>query len=101
MKKLMGIYRYHCPFSFLVSLKFLDNFLYWVLIICVCLFYICRLFGYGMGIHLLQSEDPESMPKKTEINPKDNHISFQVILGIRTVCVCVCVCVVYGLIWSS
>ncbi|KAK7851183.1 hypothetical protein CFP56_042666 [Quercus suber] len=30
-----------------------------------------------MGIHLLQLEDPESMPKKTEINPKDNHISFQ------------------------
>ncbi|OAY69830.1 hypothetical protein ACMD2_26930 [Ananas comosus] len=36
-----------------------------------------RLFNYGIGIHLLQSEDPESMPKKAEINPKDNHISFQ------------------------
>ncbi|XP_044497347.1 metallothiol transferase FosB-like isoform X2 [Mangifera indica] len=35
------------------------------------------LFGYGIGIHLLQSEDPESLPKKSEINPKDNHISFQ------------------------
>ncbi|KAH7547380.1 glyoxylase I 4 [Ziziphus jujuba] len=35
------------------------------------------LFGYGIGIHLLQSEDPENMPKKSEINPKDNHISFQ------------------------
>ncbi|KAF5739102.1 putative lactoylglutathione lyase [Tripterygium wilfordii] len=35
------------------------------------------LFGYGIGIHLLQSEDPEKMPKKHEINPKDNHISFQ------------------------
>ncbi|XP_004236038.1 glyoxylase I 4 [Solanum lycopersicum] len=35
------------------------------------------LFSYGIGIHLLQSEDPEKMPKKTEINPKDNHISFQ------------------------
>ncbi|CAI0389481.1 unnamed protein product [Linum tenue] len=35
------------------------------------------LFGYGIGIHLLQSEDPESMPKISEINPKDNHISFQ------------------------
>ncbi|KAK9137682.1 hypothetical protein Sjap_008276 [Stephania japonica] len=35
------------------------------------------LFGYGLGIHLLQSEDPENMIKKTEINPKDNHISFQ------------------------
>ncbi|KAJ0987911.1 hypothetical protein J5N97_006267 [Dioscorea zingiberensis] len=35
------------------------------------------LFNYGIGIHLLQSEDPENMAKKTEINPKDNHISFQ------------------------
>ncbi|XP_068648627.1 glyoxylase I 4-like [Aristolochia californica] len=35
------------------------------------------LFGYGIGIHLLQSEDPETMPKKSQINPKDNHISFQ------------------------
>lgn len=35
------------------------------------------LFGYGIGIHLLQSEDPEKMQKKSEINPKDNHISFQ------------------------
>ncbi|PON90132.1 Glyoxalase-like domain containing protein [Trema orientale] len=35
------------------------------------------LFGHGIGIHLLQSENPENMIKKTEINPKDNHISFQ------------------------
>ncbi|KAK3219426.1 hypothetical protein Dsin_013396 [Dipteronia sinensis] len=35
------------------------------------------LFGFGIGIHLLQSEDPEKLPKKTEINLKDNHISFQ------------------------
>ncbi|XAR50565.1 hypothetical protein NMG60_11004920 [Bertholletia excelsa] len=35
------------------------------------------LFSYGVGIHLLQAEDPESLPKKSEINPKDNHISFQ------------------------
>ncbi|PIA42492.1 hypothetical protein AQUCO_02000146v1 [Aquilegia coerulea] len=35
------------------------------------------LFNYGIGIHLLQSEDPDNMSKKTEINPKDNHISFQ------------------------
>ncbi|XP_077242979.1 glyoxylase I 4-like [Tasmannia lanceolata] len=34
-------------------------------------------FNYGIGIHLLQSENPESMLKKNEINPKDNHISFQ------------------------
>ncbi|KAG0486352.1 hypothetical protein HPP92_008447 [Vanilla planifolia] len=36
------------------------------------------LFNYGIGIHLLQSEDPKNMPpQKREINPKDNHISFQ------------------------
>ncbi|RAL49953.1 hypothetical protein DM860_002244 [Cuscuta australis] len=35
------------------------------------------LFSYGIGIHLLQSEDPENLPNKSEINPKDNHISFQ------------------------
>ncbi|XP_022891624.1 uncharacterized protein LOC111406429, partial [Olea europaea var. sylvestris] len=35
------------------------------------------LFGHGIGIHLLQSEDPESLTKKTAINPKDNHMSFQ------------------------
>ncbi|KAL3528856.1 hypothetical protein ACH5RR_008178 [Cinchona calisaya] len=35
------------------------------------------LFSYGIGIHLLQSENPDGMPEKTEINPKDNHISFQ------------------------
>ncbi|KAG0493799.1 hypothetical protein HPP92_004793 [Vanilla planifolia] len=35
------------------------------------------LFNYGIGIHLLQSGDPENMPQKEEINPKDNHISFQ------------------------
>ena len=42
----------------------------------VCL--LCRLFGYGIGIHLLEAENPEKLPKKKEINPKDNHISFQV-----------------------
>ncbi|KAI3892266.1 hypothetical protein MKX03_030668 [Papaver bracteatum] len=35
------------------------------------------LFNYGIGIHLLQSENPEKMPKKMNINPKDQHISFQ------------------------
>ncbi|KAL2332452.1 hypothetical protein Fmac_020033 [Flemingia macrophylla] len=35
------------------------------------------LFGYGIGIHLLQAEDPENVTRKTKINPKDNHISFQ------------------------
>ncbi|ONK81018.1 uncharacterized protein A4U43_C01F24350 [Asparagus officinalis] len=35
------------------------------------------LFNYGIGIHLLQSEDPDSIKKKANINPRDNHISFQ------------------------
>ncbi|KAK7325229.1 hypothetical protein VNO77_29388 [Canavalia gladiata] len=35
------------------------------------------LFGYGIGIHLLQAEALKNIPRKTEINPKDNHISFQ------------------------
>uniref|UniRef100_A0A1J3J981 VOC domain-containing protein n=1 Tax=Noccaea caerulescens TaxID=107243 RepID=A0A1J3J981_NOCCA len=35
------------------------------------------LFGHGIGLHLLRSPEPEKLPKKTAINPKDNHISFQ------------------------
>ncbi|KAM7267016.1 hypothetical protein ACFE04_009182 [Oxalis oulophora] len=35
------------------------------------------LFNYGIGIHLLQSSDPDAMPNVRKINPKDNHISFQ------------------------
>ncbi|XP_026396916.1 uncharacterized protein LOC113291616, partial [Papaver somniferum] len=35
------------------------------------------LHNYGIGIHLLQSENPENMSKKMNINPKDQHISFQ------------------------
>ncbi|KAH9761894.1 VOC domain-containing protein [Citrus sinensis] len=36
------------------------------------------LFNYGMGIHLLKSEEPDNLPKAGKnINPKDNHISFQ------------------------
>ncbi|GLJ15391.1 hypothetical protein SUGI_0252600 [Cryptomeria japonica] len=34
------------------------------------------LFNYGIGIHLLQSANPEKVVHK-EINPRDNHISFQ------------------------
>ncbi|KAM0842063.1 hypothetical protein ACQ4PT_058610 [Festuca glaucescens] len=38
-----------------------------------------RLFNFGIGVHLLQAEDPEGMPlMKMEIDPKDNHISFTV-----------------------
>ncbi|KAK8937525.1 hypothetical protein KSP39_PZI011934 [Platanthera zijinensis] len=39
------------------------------------------LFNYGIGIHLLQSEEPESILVKAEINPKDSHISFQLDSG--------------------
>lgn len=35
------------------------------------------LFNYGIGIHLLQCKPSDNLPKKAEINPKDNHISFQ------------------------
>ncbi|KAJ0724788.1 putative glyoxalase/Bleomycin resistance protein/Dihydroxybiphenyl dioxygenase [Helianthus annuus] len=35
------------------------------------------LFSYGIGIHLIQYEDSHNVPKKNEINTKDNHISFQ------------------------
>jgi len=35
------------------------------------------LFNYGVGVHLLQSKNSEDLPKKSEINPRDNHISFQ------------------------
>lgn len=35
------------------------------------------LFNYGVGIHLLQSQNPEDLPQKSEINPRDNHVSFQ------------------------
>ncbi|KAJ0977793.1 hypothetical protein J5N97_013267 [Dioscorea zingiberensis] len=41
------------------------------------------LFNYGIGIHLLQSEDPEHQPKKTMINPRDEHISFQVCASLQ------------------
>lgn len=35
------------------------------------------LFNYGMGIHLLQCKSLADLPKKPEINPGDNHVSFQ------------------------
>uniref|UniRef100_A0A6N2K8G9 VOC domain-containing protein n=1 Tax=Salix viminalis TaxID=40686 RepID=A0A6N2K8G9_SALVM len=35
------------------------------------------LFNYGVGIHLLESSDKAPTKKKSKINPKDNHISFQ------------------------
>lgn len=41
----------------------------------------CRLYNYGIGIHLLQIDNKELgsvPPVKKEINPRDDHISFQV-----------------------
>ncbi|CAL5397124.1 unnamed protein product [Camellia sinensis] len=38
---------------------------------------VIQLWYWEFGIHLLQSEDPENMPKICQSNPKDNHISFQ------------------------
>ncbi|KAK4757496.1 hypothetical protein SAY87_018797 [Trapa incisa] len=35
------------------------------------------LFNHGIGIHLIELEPPSLPPKKTRINPKDCHISFQ------------------------
>lgn len=35
------------------------------------------LFNYGVGIHLLQCKPSDDIPKKSVINPRDNHISFQ------------------------
>ncbi|XP_068661229.1 glyoxylase I 4-like [Aristolochia californica] len=36
------------------------------------------LFNYGIGIHLLECNSADEMPRKKDfINPKDNHISFQ------------------------
>lgn len=35
------------------------------------------LFNYGVGIHLIQSDDPANMRESSRINPKNNHISFQ------------------------
>ncbi|KAF6152720.1 hypothetical protein GIB67_021380 [Kingdonia uniflora] len=40
------------------------------------------LFNYGIGIHLLQAKEAENKLNKEEINPKDNHISFQVVVVI-------------------
>jgi len=36
-----------------------------------------RLFNYGIGIHLLETESDKVPVKRGEINPKENHISFQ------------------------
>eukprot|EP00253_Pinus_taeda_P035011 PITA_35011 len=40
-------------------------------------FYENVLFNYGVGIHLLQTKNPEDLFNKSEINPRDNHLSFQ------------------------
>ncbi|KAH9326745.1 hypothetical protein KI387_006923, partial [Taxus chinensis] len=35
------------------------------------------LFNYGVGIHLLECNNPQNLVRKSEINPMDNHVSFQ------------------------
>ncbi|PON74320.1 Glyoxalase-like domain containing protein [Parasponia andersonii] len=35
------------------------------------------LFNYGVGIHLVQSEDEERLPETHDLDPMYNHISFQ------------------------
>ncbi|KAK4285448.1 hypothetical protein QN277_002143 [Acacia crassicarpa] len=36
------------------------------------------LFNYGVGIHLVQSQDDEKLPPDTQhLDPQDNHVSFQ------------------------
>ncbi|KAI9075385.1 hypothetical protein K1719_042635 [Acacia pycnantha] len=36
------------------------------------------LFNYGVGIHLVQSQDDEKLPSDTQhLDPQDNHVSFQ------------------------
>ena len=40
----------------------------------------CRLFNYGVGIHLVQRDDARRAPDvrpETELDPMDNHVSFQ------------------------
>jgi catechol 2,3-dioxygenase-like lactoylglutathione lyase family enzyme len=38
------------------------------------------LFNYGVGVHLIQAKDEDSLPKTDRgLDPRDNHISFQVI----------------------
>ncbi|KAF9684963.1 hypothetical protein SADUNF_Sadunf03G0004900 [Salix dunnii] len=56
------------------SVKFYDEVLGFVLIKRPSSF---KLFNYGVGIHLLESSDKAPTKKKSKINPKDNHISFQ------------------------
>lgn len=41
----------------------------------------CRLYNYGIGIHLIENpsiDDFDTVTEPRPINPKDNHISFQV-----------------------
>ncbi|KAK9074315.1 hypothetical protein SSX86_006913 [Deinandra increscens subsp. villosa] len=35
------------------------------------------LFNYGIGIHLVQAKDENKLPDSSELDPMDNHISFQ------------------------
>ena len=42
---------------------------------------LCRLYNYGIGIHLIENpalDEYDTVNELRPINPKDNHISFQV-----------------------
>ncbi len=52
-------------------------------VVCICdiWLFVCRLYNYGMGVHLLQVEEDIELAiqnRNREINPRDDHISFQV-----------------------
>lgn len=51
------------------------------------------LFNYGVGIHLIQSKDENRLPPKDnqDLDPMDNHISFQVLLVILTCIANICI----------
>ncbi|KAJ1385693.1 Vicinal oxygen chelate [Sesbania bispinosa] len=61
------------------SVKFYENVMGFVLIKRPSSFKFegAWLFNYGIGIHLLEVESDKVPVRKREINPKENHISFQ------------------------
>lgn len=50
----------------------------------VCIAWLYRLFNYGIGIHLLKDDECNQKPKSevsaADINPRSDHVSFQVSL---------------------
>lgn len=58
-------------------------------LMCVVLSWPRRLFNYGIGIHLLKDEECSQKPRNhvsaADINPRSDHVSFQV--GLLPACV--------------